>query len=63
MGTRRQIARTAAKALNPDATVLDLPQGAPFGAESVDHDIGQTVATVGDRYLHQLGVRQKAGNA
>ena len=36
MGTRRQIARTAAKALNPDATVLDLPEGAPYGAVLVN---------------------------
>lgn len=38
MGTRRQIARTASKALNPDTSVLDLPEGAPYGAVLVNTD-------------------------
>jgi ferredoxin len=38
MGTRRQVARAAAKALHPDAPVLALPQGAPYGAVRVDTD-------------------------
>lgn len=38
MGTRRQIARTAAKALNPETTVLNLPTGAPYGAVLVNTD-------------------------
>ncbi|MGX9353209.1 4Fe-4S binding protein [Shimia sp. W99] len=38
MGTRRQIARTATKALQPDAEILPLPQGAPYGAVLVDTD-------------------------
>jgi len=36
MGTRRQIARQAARALNPGAERIDLPQGAPYGAVLVD---------------------------
>ncbi|PWE32575.1 (4Fe-4S)-binding protein [Maritimibacter sp. 55A14] len=36
MGSRRQVARLAAKALNPADTVLDLPAGAPYGAVLVD---------------------------
>lgn len=36
MGTRRQIARQAARALNPDAAQLPLPEGAPYGAVLVD---------------------------
>ena len=37
MGTRRQIARLAAKALRPDASApLPLPSGAPYGALAVD---------------------------
>lgn len=38
MGTRRQIARTAAKALNPDASQIALPDDAPYGAVLVDTD-------------------------
>ena len=38
MGSRRQIARQAARALNPEAEVLDLPKGAPYGAVLVDKD-------------------------
>lgn len=39
MGSRRQIARLAAKALLPDAAApLPLPQGAPYGAVLVDTD-------------------------
>jgi ferredoxin len=39
MGNRRQIARLAARALNPDADVpLPLPDGAPYGAVLVDTD-------------------------
>ncbi|MEM8849640.1 MAG: 4Fe-4S binding protein [Pseudomonadota bacterium] len=37
IGTRRQVTRTAATALRGDA-VLDLPQGAPYGAVLVDTD-------------------------
>ncbi|KAA8613231.1 4Fe-4S binding protein [Salipiger aestuarii] len=38
MGTRRQIARQAARALHPDEGALPLPQGAPYGAVLVDQD-------------------------
>lgn len=38
MGSRRQIARQAAKALQPDAQVIDLPDNAPYGAVLVDTD-------------------------
>lgn len=39
MGTRRQVARTAAKALRPDADApLPLPDSAPYGAVLVDTD-------------------------
>ena len=38
MGTRRQVARLAAKALAPEAETLELPQGAPYGAILVDTD-------------------------
>lgn len=38
MGTRRRIARTAAKALNTDVATLPLPDGAPFGAVLVNTD-------------------------
>ncbi len=38
IGTRRQIARMSAKALNPDAATLPLPAGAPYGAVVVDTD-------------------------
>jgi ferredoxin len=38
MGTRRQITRTAAMALNPEGTVLPLPEDAPYGAVLVDSD-------------------------
>jgi len=36
MGTRRQVARLAAKALQPEAEILDLPANAPYGAIVVD---------------------------
>lgn len=36
LGTRRQVARTAAKALRPDDTVIPLPETAPYGAVLVD---------------------------
>lgn len=36
MGTRRQITRTAARALHPGTDHLDLPAGAPYGAVLVD---------------------------
>ena len=36
MGTRRQIARLSAKALNPGSTNSPLPAGAPYGAVVVD---------------------------
>ncbi|MEM1301245.1 MAG: 4Fe-4S binding protein [Pseudomonadota bacterium] len=38
MGTRRQISRQAARALNPDTTTLALPTGAPYGAVAVNTD-------------------------
>ncbi|MCX8227819.1 MAG: 4Fe-4S binding protein, partial [Sulfitobacter sp.] len=38
IGSRRQVARLAAKALNPEVEVLELPQGAPYGAVVVDTD-------------------------
>ncbi len=38
MGTRRQVARLAAKALQPEAEILDLPENAPYGAIVVDKD-------------------------
>ncbi len=38
MGTRRQVARLAAKALQPDAQTLPLPENAPYGAIVVDTD-------------------------
>ena len=38
LGNRRQVARLAAKALNPDATTLPLPANAPYGAVIVDTD-------------------------
>ncbi len=38
LGTRRQVARLAAKALNPGLEKITLPQGAPYGAVVVDTD-------------------------
>ncbi len=38
LGSRRQIARLAAKALAPDAAVINLPAGAPYGSVSLDKD-------------------------
>jgi ferredoxin len=38
LGTRRQVTRLAAKALQPDAEQLPLPAGAPYGAVLVDTD-------------------------
>ena len=38
MGSRRQVARLAAKALQPDAELVALPDGAPYGAVVVDTD-------------------------
>ncbi|WP_068114576.1 4Fe-4S binding protein [Tropicimonas marinistellae] len=38
MGTRRQIARQAAKALHPGKETIPLPEGAPYGAVLVDTD-------------------------
>ncbi|MGR3480621.1 4Fe-4S binding protein [Salipiger marinus] len=38
MGTRRQVTRQAARALNPGTDALPLPQGAPYGAVLVDTD-------------------------
>ncbi|WP_138935450.1 4Fe-4S binding protein [Roseovarius arcticus] len=37
-GSRRQIARLAAKALSPDAQIIPLPANAPYGAVIVDTD-------------------------
>jgi ferredoxin len=36
LGTRRQVARLAAKALQPEAETLALPAGAPYGAILID---------------------------
>jgi ferredoxin len=38
LGTRRQVARLSAKALNPDTETLPLPANAPYGAVIVDTD-------------------------
>lgn len=38
LGSRRQVARLSAKALNPDVTTLPLPANAPYGAVIVDTD-------------------------
>ncbi|WP_370402165.1 4Fe-4S binding protein [Sulfitobacter sp. JB4-11] len=38
MGTRRQVARLAAKTLQPDIDIIPLPQNAPYGAIVVDAD-------------------------
>ena len=38
LGTRRQVARLAAKALNPTSDTISLPDGAPYGAVVVDTD-------------------------
>ena len=38
IGTRRQVAREAARALAPEAALIDLPEGAPYGAVLVDRD-------------------------
>ena len=38
IGTRRQVTRLAAKALQPGAEIVDLPEGAPYGAVLVDTD-------------------------
>jgi len=38
MGSRRQVARLAAKALQPEAEMVVLPEGAPYGAVVVDND-------------------------
>lgn len=38
MGNRRQVARQAAMALNPEAETLPLPENAPYGAVVVDTD-------------------------
>lgn len=36
MGSRRQVTRLAAKALQPEAQIIDLPDAAPYGAIVVD---------------------------
>lgn len=36
LGTRRQVARLAAKTLQPDVDILPLPDGAPYGAITVN---------------------------
>jgi len=38
MGSRRQVARLAAKTLQPNAEIVDLPDAAPYGAVMVDTD-------------------------
>ncbi len=38
LGSRRQVARLAAKALRPEAETIALPEGAPYGAVVVDKE-------------------------
>ncbi|ETW14052.1 (Fe-S)-binding protein [Roseivivax marinus] len=38
MGTRRQVTRVATQALHPEGGVIDLPEGAPYGAVLCDTD-------------------------
>lgn len=38
LGSRRQVTRLAAKAIQPDTDILELPEGAPYGAVIVDTD-------------------------
>lgn len=38
LGTRRQVTRVAAKALNPESATLPLPEAAPYGAVLVNTD-------------------------
>ncbi|MFZ3582532.1 4Fe-4S binding protein [Loktanella sp. DJP18] len=38
IGTRRQVTRLAARTLQPQATVIDLPADAPYGAVLLDND-------------------------
>ena len=38
MGSRRQVARLAGRTLQPDAKLIELPAGAPYGAVLVDTD-------------------------
>lgn len=38
LGSRRQVARLAAQALNPAGAMLPLPEGAPYGSVTVDTD-------------------------
>ncbi|MEH6654322.1 4Fe-4S binding protein [Loktanella salsilacus] len=38
IGTRRQVARLAARTLRPQSEVIELPEGAPYGAVLVDTD-------------------------
>ncbi|NNL17302.1 MAG: 4Fe-4S binding protein [Boseongicola sp.] len=38
LGNRRQVARLSAKTIQPDAEILGLPEGAPYGATIVDTD-------------------------
>ncbi len=38
LGSRRQVARLAAQALNPAGALLPLPDGAPYGSVTVDTD-------------------------
>mgnify|MGYP001588278332 FL=1 len=38
LGSRRQVTRLAAKTLNPDETLVSLPEGAPYGAVVVDKE-------------------------
>ncbi len=38
MGSRRQITRLAARALHPDQEVINLPDGAPYGAVKINTD-------------------------
>ncbi|MCV6825090.1 MULTISPECIES: 4Fe-4S binding protein [Halocynthiibacter] len=38
LGNRRQVTRLAAKSLNPEADIIELPDHAPYGAVTVDTD-------------------------
>jgi ferredoxin len=38
LGNRRQVARLAAKAIQPNSDTIELPEGAPYGAVIVDTD-------------------------
>ena len=61
MGSRRQVARLAAKALNPGATApLPLPEGAPYGAVLVDADSCTSGALMDNEDKPQLNFQEDA---